>query len=151
MEEAQGLTEGHPLQGPHRDRGPHMPAGFAPLRLLLEPVGIAIEVHRPEAIIGRHSAAEIRLALPDISRRHCRLFFENQQWRVADLNSLNGVFVNGERMQEATLYHGDHLQIGTFNFLVEHQIASATRRDDKPRVEILHNIVDAIKEQKWAS
>jgi len=119
MENVRGLTEGHPLQRPHRDLDQQLPSGFVPLILQAEPVGPRIEVHRPEVIVGRHSEAEVRLALPDISRRHCRLVFEGQEWRVYDLNSLNGIFINGERMQEATLYHGDHLQLGTFSFLVE--------------------------------
>jgi pSer/pThr/pTyr-binding forkhead associated (FHA) protein len=103
------------------------PFGFIPLRLVLEPVDLNIEVNQPEVIVGRHSHAEVRLALPDISRRHCRLVFEEQQWRVYDLDSLNGVFVNGERMQEATLYDGDHLQLGTFIFRIEHAVMREQR------------------------
>ncbi len=103
------------------------PMGFSPLRLLLEPVGLSIDVVQPEVIVGRHSQAEVRFALPDISRRHCRLVFEEQQWRVYDLDSLNGVFVNGERMQEATLYDGDHLQLGAFVFRIEHGVMREQR------------------------
>jgi pSer/pThr/pTyr-binding forkhead associated (FHA) protein len=103
------------------------PAGFRPLGLLLEPVGLRIEVVKPVAVIGRHSQAEVRLALPDISRRHCQLVFENREWRIYDLDSLNGVFVNGERMQEATLYDGDHLQLGTFIFRIEHTVVQEQR------------------------
>ena len=113
--------------------------------------GLWIEVRRPDVIIGRHSQAEIRLAVPDISRRHCRLVFENQQWGVRDLNSLNGVYVNGERMHEAALYDGDHLQLGAFTFLVEYAVPSAMPRDDNMRVEVLRSIAEAMKEQKWAS
>ncbi len=93
--------------------------GFAPLRLTLEAIGMSIDVQQPNVVVGRHSDAEVRLALPEISRRHCRIAFENDRWRVYDLSSLNGVFVNGERMQEATLYDGDRLQLGTFSMVVE--------------------------------
>jgi pSer/pThr/pTyr-binding forkhead associated (FHA) protein len=117
MDDMRVQTETHFLAGPQRN-----PSGqgacFTPLRLTLEPVGLSFEVQRPDVIIGRHTDAEIRLALPEISRRHCRLIFENHQWRVYDLNSLNGVFVNGERMHEATLYDGDRLQLGTFSIVV---------------------------------
>ncbi len=149
MEELRGPTEAHILQGPHRDLHPETPPGFFPLRLQLEPVGLAIEVHRAEAVIGRHSHADVRLALPDISRRHCRLVFENQQWRMLDLESLNGVFVNGERMAEANLYDGDRLQLGQFTFLVEY--ASPTAQPADPKKEVLKSIAEAMKEQKWAS
>ena len=150
MEETRMPTEAHLTQGPHRDPSASVAGGFAPLRLMLEPVGLWIEVERPQAIVGRHSDADVRLALPDISRRHCRLAFENHQWRVYDLNSLNGVFVNGERMQEATLYHGDRLQLGTFNFLVEHDIPIAIPHDNQ-QVEMRQSIAELVKEQKWAS
>ena len=48
-----------------------------------------------DMLIGRHSQADIRLPLPDVSRRHCRFFFGEGVWQVLDLNSLNGVFLNG--------------------------------------------------------
>jgi pSer/pThr/pTyr-binding forkhead associated (FHA) protein len=149
MEEVHGPTEAHPLQGPHRD--PELPAGFSPLRLMLEPNGVCFDVQRPEAIVGRHSSAEVRLALPDISRRHCRVVFENQQWRVYDLNSLNGVFVNGERMEEATLYDGDRLQVGECTFVVNHNVPVAVANDDNLPVDMLQSIAEVMKEQKWAS
>jgi pSer/pThr/pTyr-binding forkhead associated (FHA) protein len=148
MEDERGLAEGHPLQGPHRALHPETPEGFRPLLLVLEPIGLRIEVQQPHVVVGRHSEAEIRLASPDISRRHCRLVFENQLWRVIDLDSLNGVFVNGERMHEATLYQGDHLQIGKLTFLVEHTVAA---EGEGLKKEVLQSIVEAMKEQKLAS
>lgn len=105
----------HPLQGPHQDT---LPPGFAPLQLLLLPGGLRIDLSRPDMMLGRHSAADIRLALPDVSRRHCRFVFQHGAWKVIDLNSLNGVFVNDERMQEAVLYEGDRVRIGSFTFQV---------------------------------
>ncbi len=142
MEDARCLAEGKACAIPDL-----IPEGFVPLRLVLEPIGLRVEVRKPEVIVGRHSQAEVRLALPEISRRHCRLAFENQQWHVYDLNSLNGVFVNGERMQEATLYDGDHLQLATFVFLVEHVVeAPLPMRNDLPP-----NMAGANKEQRLAS
>jgi pSer/pThr/pTyr-binding forkhead associated (FHA) protein len=70
-------------------------------------------------LLGRHSDADVRLALPDISRRHCRVVYASNRWQVFDLNSLNGVFVNGDRVQQATLDQGDILQIGGLTFAVE--------------------------------
>jgi pSer/pThr/pTyr-binding forkhead associated (FHA) protein len=150
MEDVRTTSEGHPLQGPHRDGRSAAPAGFVPLRLVFEPADLHVEIHEPDVIVGRHSEAYVRLALPDISRRHCRLIFDNQQWRVYDLNSLNGVFVNGERMQEATLYHGDHLQIGTFDFLVEYAPAATAPSDHQVRAEVLQSIAEAMKGRKGA-
>jgi predicted component of type VI protein secretion system len=89
---------------------------FAPLRLILQPGGLCIELTKPDMLVGRHSTADVRLSLPDISRRHCRFIFAEGHWRVLDLNSLNGIFVNGERLQEATIFQGDRLRIGSLTF-----------------------------------
>jgi pSer/pThr/pTyr-binding forkhead associated (FHA) protein len=70
-------------------------------------------------LIGRHSDADVRLSLPDVSRRHCRLVFAASRWQIFDLNSLNGVFVNGDRVQQATLDDGDIIRIGGLTFQVE--------------------------------
>jgi pSer/pThr/pTyr-binding forkhead associated (FHA) protein len=96
-----------------------MPADFVPLRLLLQPGGLSVELNKPDMLIGRHSTADVRLSLPDISRRHCRFAFSDGAWRVFDLSSLNGVFVNGERLHEATVFHGDRVRLGSLTFEVE--------------------------------
>jgi pSer/pThr/pTyr-binding forkhead associated (FHA) protein len=95
------------------------PERFAPLRLVLQPSGMALEVSRPVVIIGRHSEADVRLPLPDVSRRHCKLVFGEAGWEIIDLNSLNGVRVNTERVMKAPLSHGDMVQIGGFTFAVD--------------------------------
>lgn len=104
----------HAAQGPHLD----MPAGFVPLRLHLESEGVSIEVTCPLALVGRHTDAGLRLAYADVSRRHCQLVYENGQWRIVDLQSLNGVYVNNVPTLEATLYAGDLLRIGCLSLLV---------------------------------
>lgn len=109
-EEAQPLS---PL-APHAD----LPSGFVIMHWLMQPNGMCISFNRPEMIVGRHSQADVRLVLPDVSRRHCRVLFEDGQWLVVNLNSLNGVFVNGEKVQEAMLHHGDHLRLAGLNFAV---------------------------------
>jgi pSer/pThr/pTyr-binding forkhead associated (FHA) protein len=112
---------------PHETCGPKLatppdgdlPPSFAPLRLMLQPGGLCVTLTRTESIVGRHSGADIRLSLPDISRRHCRFVFTEGSWQVFDLNSLNGVFVNGERLHEAPVRHGDRIRIGSLTFEVD--------------------------------
>jgi pSer/pThr/pTyr-binding forkhead associated (FHA) protein len=96
-----------------------LPPDFVPLRLLLQPSGLSVDFNQPDMVVGRHSAADVRLSLPDVSRRHCRFLFGDGAWRVFDLNSLNGVYVNGERLQEATVANGDRIRIGSLTFEVE--------------------------------
>lgn len=109
----------HPLQGPHQEP---CPTGFVPMRLTLLPAGPSIDLTKPEMLVGRHSSADVRLALPDVSRRHCRFCFQHGSWKVIDLDSLNGVFVNDERMHEAVLYEGDQVRLGSFAFRVHMQV-----------------------------
>jgi pSer/pThr/pTyr-binding forkhead associated (FHA) protein len=116
--EAAGL----PLQGPHWHRsGPatELPPAFVPLRLVLQPGGQTVELPHPDMVLGRHTDADLRLPLPDVSRRHCRCVFRDGAWEVQDLNSLNGTYVNGERVQQAPLRKRDRLVIGGFTFEVD--------------------------------
>src|SRR5207247_535425 len=79
-----------PAAGPRLlDAAAETPAGFVPLRLVLQPGGLCVEVNRPDMLVGRHSTADVRLSLPDISRRHCRFIFADGTWRVVDLSSFN--------------------------------------------------------------
>ncbi len=125
LEPERGVTaimeHAQPPQGPfvrlHTEAEP--PADFVPLRLVLQPSGAVIEVNRPDMLVGRHTEADIRLPLPDVSRRHCRLVCTEGCWQVIDLNSLNGVQVNGEQVLQAPLEQGDLLRIASFTFAVD--------------------------------
>jgi hypothetical protein len=65
--------------------------------------------------IGRSLAADIRFDDPTVSRRHAMLHrSEDAVARVLDDRSLNGVFVNGERVDMRTLSDGDEVTIGRF-------------------------------------
>jgi pSer/pThr/pTyr-binding forkhead associated (FHA) protein len=109
-------TTGQPLPGPHLASETDE---FTPLRLVLQPTGAVLEVTRPDVVVGRHSHADVRVALPDVSRRHCRLVHDGGRWEVIDLKSLNGIWVNDQAVERAALNHGDTLRIGGFTFMVD--------------------------------
>jgi len=90
-----------------------------PMRLLLQPGGLTIVCNRPEMVLGRHSTADIRLPTPDVSRHHCRLQHTTKGWRVVDLSSLNGIFVNDRQVPDTILRPHDRLRVGGFTFEVE--------------------------------
>jgi pSer/pThr/pTyr-binding forkhead associated (FHA) protein len=102
---------------------------FTPLQLILKPTGLTITINRPETIVGRHSEADIRLPLPDVSRRHCRISYHAGNWHVTDLQSLNGVFVNGDRCRESRLEHDDEIRIGGFTFVVDLRSGRSSQAD----------------------
>jgi hypothetical protein len=91
---------------------------FRPLRLVLHGSGYSVELDRPDMVLGRHSGCDVRLPLPDVSRRHCRFTYNGGEWTVYDLQSLNGVYVNGERVTVSLVKAGDRLGIGGFKFEV---------------------------------
>ena len=115
------MDNAQPTQGPHvrLHTEVELPPDFVPLRLVLQPSGAVIEGNRPDLLVGRHTEADIRLPLPDVSRRHCRLLFSEGCWQVIDLNSLNGIQVNGEQVLQAPLEQGDLLRIGSFTFAID--------------------------------
>jgi Nif-specific regulatory protein len=80
-----------------------------------------------ETSIGRESANRICLSDPSVSRRHCIVIRAGELFKVNDLESLNGTFVNDVPVKERFLEHGDHIRVGdyTFSFLL--------REDESPR------------------
>ena len=64
--------------------------------------------------IGRSLSANVRFDDPTVSRRHAMVHRQDGVVRVLDDRSLNGVFVNGERLDMRELSDGDELTIGRF-------------------------------------
>ena len=62
--------------------------------------------------IGRSPASDILLDDPSVSRRHAVLIHRNCRAVLLDDRSLNGIFVNGDRVGEAALSDGDAIMIG---------------------------------------
>jgi pSer/pThr/pTyr-binding forkhead associated (FHA) protein len=115
-----------------------------PLRLVLQGSELAISLTRPEMTIGRHTENDIRLPLPDVSRRHCRFLHTDGRWQVVDLNSLNGVYLNGEKVQQATVFHNDVIRIGSFTFDVEIGNQDRRSREADHPIHVLQSISEAL-------
>ncbi|HEU4658516.1 MAG TPA: FHA domain-containing protein [Capillimicrobium sp.] len=64
--------------------------------------------------IGRSLAADIRFDDPTVSRRHALLVRQPDGVRVLDDRSLNGVFVNGERVDWRVVQDGDEIVVGRY-------------------------------------
>ncbi|HEV2361575.1 MAG TPA: FHA domain-containing protein [Acidimicrobiales bacterium] len=67
--------------------------------------------------IGRHPDSDIFLDDITVSRRHAELARHGPSYTVKDVGSLNGTYVNRERIEEATLSNGDEVQIGKFKLV----------------------------------
>jgi pSer/pThr/pTyr-binding forkhead associated (FHA) protein len=68
--------------------------------------------------MGRATGADFIVEATLVSRVHCRLTAGAADLEVVDLDSTNGTFVNGERVDRALLKIGDRLGVGKVEFLV---------------------------------
>jgi hypothetical protein len=74
---------------------------------------------RERTSVGRHPESDIFLDDVTVSRRHAVLTLEDEDEHVAveDNGSLNGTYVNGDRVDKRALVTGDEVQIGRFKLL----------------------------------
>jgi pSer/pThr/pTyr-binding forkhead associated (FHA) protein len=66
---------------------------------------------------GRHPDSDIFLDDVTVSRRHAEFHRGQNAFTVRDVGSLNGTYVNRERVESATLSNGDEVQIGKFRLM----------------------------------
>lgn len=67
--------------------------------------------------IGRTPDNNIQVEMPEVSRRHARISMTEYGYVIADLKAGNGTYVNGERITEKRLTHGDRVWIGSTCFV----------------------------------
>jgi Nif-specific regulatory protein len=74
-----------------------------------------------EFSVGRNPTNRLAVGDPSLSRQHCVIAKQGDQFAIRDLDSRNGTFVNGVPVHERILVAGDEIQIGNslFLFLVE--------------------------------
>src|SRR5258708_662302 len=79
----------------------------------------AVDLTADETVVGRHRDCGLRIPSAEVSRRHCILRVSDGVLRIEDLDSLNGCYVNGERVGGIRELHpGDRLEIGPVVFRV---------------------------------
>lgn len=76
--------------------------------------GSSFRLDAPTTSIGRHPESDVFLDDITVSRRHVEVARDASGYVVRDAGSLNGTYVNRERVDEARLRHGDELQIGRY-------------------------------------
>ncbi len=91
--------------------------------------------------LGRDATNTLPITAPSVSRRHCILRREGDGFKILDLDSRNGTFVNGQAVKESWVRHQDEISVGdsTFLFLTEEhtdKLAPPSRpvefEDEKP-------------------
>jgi predicted component of type VI protein secretion system len=81
--------------------------------------GPNLVLDKPILLVGRHQECDVQIPSRKISRKHCCIAQVSDYVVVKDLQSTNGIRVNGERMVEGVLRHGDELIIGNMKYRLE--------------------------------
>src|SRR5205823_1874434 len=89
-----------------------------PAQLVSLTDGPNIIVDKPILLIGRHPECDIQIDSRKVSRRHCCIAQVADYLVVRDLSSTNGIRINGARVPEGKLRHGDELTIGNHRYQV---------------------------------
>jgi Nif-specific regulatory protein len=79
--------------------------------------GQVFPLNEASVSLGRESANLICVSDLSVSRRHCLFDRQGERFRVTDLNSRNGTFINGVPVKERLLEHGDQVKIADSIFL----------------------------------
>ncbi|MBA3300241.1 MAG: DUF3662 domain-containing protein [Thermoleophilaceae bacterium] len=72
-------------------------------------------------VLGRSRDCDIVVEDPNVSRQHAELRKVEETWSVHDLGSTNGIKVNGHRVPETSLEHGDEISIGLVRLTFEQE------------------------------
>lgn len=79
--------------------------------------GSTFLIEKPATVLGRNPDAEVFLDDVTVSRKHAEIRQQGNEFFVHDLGSLNGTYVNGERVDVTKLASGDEVQIGKFKLV----------------------------------
>lgn len=70
-------------------------------------------------VIGRRHSCDLCIPLMSVSRRHCQLNYDDGVLKIRDLDSRNGTYLNGKRIDEAVIQAGDSIKIGPLTFVLQ--------------------------------
>jgi pSer/pThr/pTyr-binding forkhead associated (FHA) protein len=95
-----------------------LPSGSAMLVVLRGPnAGSRFLLDRDVTTAGRHPESDIFLDDVTVSRRHAEFRRDGSTFTVCDVGSLNGTYLNRDRVEKAELASGDEVRIGKFRLV----------------------------------
>ncbi|HET19972.1 MAG TPA: FHA domain-containing protein [Chromatiales bacterium] len=90
---------------------------------------------RGKTMVGRRDDNDIILPDGSVSAQHAWILHENGQYRVMNMLSTNGIFINGEKVHEAPLHEGDRIRFGRAEFVFRSGALSGLQ-EDRSRVPL---------------
>lgn len=99
-----------------------------------------------QAVLGRARGNTVRIPSAAVSRRHCQLRVDRGLVMLEDLESVNGTFLNGRRINAVEVVRpGDRIEVGPVTFVVEYELTpAALERLDRQEApgELLEALAD---------
>lgn len=74
-------------------------------------------------VFGRSSSADVKLDDGKVSGKHCHVFLNKEKLEVVDLDSKNGIFLNGIRIEQSEIFLGDEVRLGDTIISIEEKSA----------------------------
>jgi hypothetical protein len=108
-----GATMVYKPESPPTQAASPVELGVVPEVVTLEANGTSHAIDKASVVIGRSKDSDVRLADPNVSRRHAEVKQEGTAYWILDLGSTNGLTVNGRKQQRAKLEHDDRITIGS--------------------------------------
>jgi hypothetical protein len=93
-------------------------------RVTLTTNGASYDVDKRRTVIGRSKECDVQVVDPNVSRRHAELRQEGTAYWIVDLDSTNGVVVNGRRLKRAKLESGDKITLGSTELVFARELPS---------------------------
>ena len=116
-------------------------ASFAQQNSVQNPNNVA-KVQMPKEgtlSIGRDPESNIVLNHPSVSWKHAKLVVRNDVWTLFDLNSANGIFVDGLKITKAEVNPKSWIRVGgVFLYLEDGSVSTKSLEDDAMRLDVTH-------------
>lgn len=89
-------------------------------KLISEQSGREIELSSRRVLVGRRKSCHVVIPHSDVSSHHCQLFIEEGWWCVKDLESSNGIKINGKKVDRCVVSPGDVISFGRHEYKLDY-------------------------------
>ena len=95
------------------------------------------ELKADKTTIGRVEDNTFQIAEPSVSSHHCEVLLRGKEVVVRDLNSTNGTYINGEKVTESVLKHGQILRLGQVEMRLETEAPAAPAKKQMDQTMVM--------------